>query len=170
MRAGAGVVAELLALACILALAAFVPGGFAFGVYVIAAELLTTYLVHCPAHYIVGAILGVRFRSISKGRTTLARALPQGIAGFARALPILTLRISEDPARRVSNGRLASMFVAGTAASCASAFVIALLATPVDTLFFAALAWAVAIGYLLFDVVFSPKSGDLARARRALRS
>jgi hypothetical protein len=170
MKPGFGVAAELLALACILALSPLMPMGSVFGVYVIVAELLATYLVHCPAHYFTGRILGVRFLRMAYGSSTLAKALPSRLSSLAKNLPILTLKVSRDSLSRISRVRAASMYVAGAAASVTSAFIIALAATPADSLPFALLAWAVAVGYLLFDVVFSPKSGDLARARRVLRS
>lgn len=169
MNPYAGVVLELLALACVLAISPLLPTGWVFGVYVVVAELLATYLVHCPAHFIMGTIVGVEFRSIGYGRSTLVRALPQRLAGLAKPLPILTLKIAKVSLSRISKGRAASMYAAGTVASVATAFLIALLALPRDPLPFSALAWAVAIGYLLFDVAFSPRSGDLARARKALR-
>ena len=170
MKAGAGVTAELFALACVFAFSPLVPRGTPFGLYVVAAELLATYLIHCPAHYMVGGVFGVRFASIRRGRSTLAKALPAGLADLARPIPIITLKVSKTSLSEVPRRGLASMYAAGTIASVASAFVVALFATPVDPPAFAALAWAMAAGYLLFDLVFSPKSGDLARARRALLS
>jgi hypothetical protein len=55
-------------------------------------------------------------------------------------------------------------------ASTGSALVIATAASLVEPLTYELLAWLLALAYLAFDVVFSPKSGDLMRARTALRS
>ena len=60
------------------------------------------------------------------------------------------------------------MYASGTAASCASALVIALIATWAEPLAYSAIAWSLAVAYLLFDLAFSPRSGDLSRARAAL--
>ena len=57
------------------------------------------------------------------------------------------------------------MFASGTVASVSSAIAIAIAATLAEPPVYAALTWAVAVGYLIFDAVFSPRSGDLMRAR-----
>ena len=165
-----GVAAELVALACVFAPAPFVPAGAVFGVYVVVAELLATYLIHCPAHFAVGSVLGVKFKSITMGRTTLASALPSKLSGIVKPIPIMTLVTRRDSLSMISAERVAAMYVSGTAASVASALIIALWATPMVSASFSVLAWAVATGYLLFDLVFSPRSGDIARALRALRA
>ena len=147
-----------------------IPSGLPFALYVIISELAATYLVHCPAHYIVGMAVGIRFRSIRLGRTTLARALPARYAGLARYIPILTLSTDKASLAKASKERAAAMYASGTVASVSSAFVIAGVATTAEAFLPAVIAWLVAIGYLLFDVVFSPKSGDIMKVRAALRS
>ncbi|HEY6283844.1 MAG TPA: hypothetical protein VIW22_07970, partial [Nitrososphaerales archaeon] len=62
----------------------------------------------------------------------------------------------------------AAMYASGTVASVSSAFVIAGVATTTEAFLPAVIAWLFAIGYLMFDVVFSPKSGDIMKARAAL--
>jgi hypothetical protein len=146
----------------------FVPPGLLFAIYVIIAQGAGTYLVHCPAHYIVGRVVGINFRTIRFGRTTLARVLPSRFAGLARLVPILTLSTEKASLAKASKGRAAAMYVSGTIASVCSAFVIAGVATVSESSFPAAVAWLVAIGYLAFDVVFSPRAGDISKARAAL--
>jgi hypothetical protein len=168
MRPAAGVLVELLGLTILLSVSALIPEGVAFGIYVIAAELLATYLVHCPAHYIVGTMVGIRFQRMRLGRTTLARALPPRLSPLARLLPVLTLSTDKDTLRGVAKRKVALMYWAGTVASVSAALAIAFAATPQELPTYAALAWLVALGYLAFDVAFSPKSGDLSRACAAL--
>ena len=145
-----------------------VPPGLPFAIYVLLAQGAGTYLVHCPAHYIVGRVLGLSFRTIRLGRTTLARVLPARLAGLARLVPILTLSTDKASLAKASKGRAAAMYASGTVASVSSAFVIAVVATTTEAFLPAVIAWLVAIGYLMFDVVFSPKSGDIMKARSAL--
>jgi len=170
MRPAAGVAVEVLFLAAVLSLGFFLHVGPAFALYVVFAQLVATYLIHCPAHYLVGTALGIRFRRMSLGRTTLARVLPRSMAGLARLLPVLTLSTERGSLAMVSRRRAAAMYASGTMASVLSAVAIALAATPAEPPVYAALAWVVAAAYLLFDAVFSPRSGDLMRARTALRS
>jgi hypothetical protein len=170
MRPVLGVLVEVAVLSSIMGGLLLIPSGLPFALYVIISELAATYLVHCPAHYIVGWVVGIRFRRIRLGRTTLARVLPARYAGLARLIPILTLSTDKVSLAKASKGRAATMYAAGTVASVSSAFIIAGVATTTEAFLPAAIAWLVAIGYLMFDVVFSPKSGDIMKARAALRA
>jgi hypothetical protein len=169
MKPAPAVALELTALALLLGSAYFVPSGVIFAVYVVVAELLSTYLIHCPAHYLVGRILGIRFKAIRIGTTALAKALPPRFAAFARHLPILTLATEKGSLVRTSRRRVAAMYASGTVASAGSAIAIAAAAASAEPYLYSAFAWAIALSYLLFDLVFSPRSGDFARARSALR-
>jgi hypothetical protein len=164
-----GVTIELLVLAAVLAAAPVVQGGPVFALYILAVELLATYLIHCPAHYLVGRALGIRFTRIRAGRTTLARALPPRLGRLARFLPVLTLSTEKSSLASVSRPRVSIMYASGTIASCASAILVAAAVTPSGPWTLVGLSWAVAVGYLLFDLVFSPRGGDLMRARGATR-
>jgi hypothetical protein len=162
-----GVVVELLGLITVLASSSLIPAGAPFDLYVIVAEILATYLIHCPAHYAVGTVVGIRFRRIRVGRSTLARALPTSLSPIAKLLPILTLSVDRESMKHIPKSRVAAMYGAGAVASVSAAVAIALAVTP-SGLWTSTLAWAVALAYLAFDLVFSPKSGDFARARAAL--
>ena len=169
MRPFLGIAMELAALSVILGLSVFIPQGATFLLYTLALELTSTYLVHCPAHYLVGMGVGIKFRSIRLSRTTLARALPSKLAPAARLLPVLTLSTERSSLSKVSPKRRALMFRAGTIASCLAAFAVAIAASFVEPYLYAALGWVLAAGYLAFDVVFSPRTGDFKRARSALQ-
>ncbi len=165
MRPAIGISLELALLASVLALSTVLPSGPVYDLYILVAQFLTTYLIHCPAHFVVGRLAGIRFRSIRLGRTTLARALPPSLRGVGRLLPILTLSVDKTSMAAVPKPRIKAMYFSGTVASSGSAVVIAALVTLSGSWFPAALTWGLAIGYLLFDVVFSPRSGDIMRAR-----
>ncbi len=168
MRPFAGVSTELLALGAVISAGYFISPGSAFLIYIVAAELLATYLVHCPAHFLVGRALGIRFTRIGLGKTTLARALPPRFGRVAGLIPILTLSVDKASLAGLSRSRVSAMYMSGVVASSASALAIAAAVTGVS-LWTAVAAWIVALGYLLFDVVFSPRSGDVMRARRLRR-
>jgi hypothetical protein len=170
MRPSLGVLAEVVVLSAVIGATAVVPEGLFLGVYLIVTLLLATYLIHCPAHYIVGTLARIRFKEMRLGRTTIARVLPKPLASYAKLLPVLILVADRDSVARVSRARGASMYASGALASVSSALVIAAAATLVEPALYAVLAWVVALAYLLFDVAFSPKSGDLMRARRVLRA
>lgn len=168
MRPPLAVSLELAFLTGILATGPLVPPGITYAAYLVVAQLAATYLVHCPAHYFVGKVVGIRFRWARLGRTTLARVLPARLAGLARLIPMLTLSTEKASITAVSRPKAAAMYASGTVASASSAFVIAAAATPTQPMQVVYLVWLVAVGYLLFDAIFSPKSGDLMKAREAL--
>ena len=170
MRPATGVAIELGVLAVYLLSSLAIPAGLVFGIYTVVGELLGTYLIHVPAHYIVGSVLGIRFTKIRVGRTTLAKALPKSLSRPAGLIPILTLTTDKTTLPNLSKRRISYMFASGTVASTASALIIAAAASIAEPPSYAALAWMVALAYLAFDIVFSPKSGDLMRARAALRA
>ena len=168
MRPVIGVLIELVALGAAASIGAAVPRGSAFALYMVVVELLATYLIHCPAHYLVGMATGIRFRSIRLGRTTLARVLPPRAAGLARLLPVLTLTVDRSSLAKASNLDASIMYASGTVASVCAAFVAAIASTWTEPAPLSAIAWAVALVYLAFDAVFSPRGGDLMRAKRAV--
>jgi hypothetical protein len=168
MKPAAGISLELLGLAASLSLAPLIPAGIVFALYLVAVEFLATYLVHCPAHYLTGLSLGIRFRRIRIGRTTLARGLPPSLGSLAGALSVPTLVVDRKSLAAVSRLRAASMYASGTIASVGSAILIAAAATPSVPSPYIIPAWAFAVGYFAFDLVFSPRTGDLKRARAAL--
>jgi len=89
------------------------------------------------------------------------------LMGLARRLPVLTLVTDRSSLEKVSRTRLAVMYASGTVVSSASAIAIAAASTISEQPTYP-LAWAIAIAYLAFDIFFSPKSGDLKRARAVL--
>ena len=166
MRPVVGVVLELIALAFILLGTAAVPSGLGRDFYLLVAQFVTAYLIHCPAHYAVGRLFGIRFRSISLGRTTLVRALPPAFKRLGRLLPILTLALERSSLPSIAKSRIKAMYLSGTIASSGSAIAFAATVTATETWLASILTWALAFAYLLFDIVFSPKSGDVMRARK----
>ena len=168
MRPVLGILVEVAVLSTIIGGVLLVPSGFPLALYIVAAELAATYLVHCPTHYVVGRVVGIKFTKIRFGKTTLARVLPSRFAGLARLIPILTLSTDKASLAKASKARAAAMYASGTVASVSSAFVIAGVATVTEAWLPAAITWLVAIGYLVFDVILSPRSGDIMKARAAL--
>jgi hypothetical protein len=166
----AGVATELVGLVFVVYVSRFVPPGLPFAVFVVLAQALSTYLIHCPAHYIAGRLVGIGFKTIKFGRTALAGLLPRPLAHFAGILPILTLVTDRRTLIGASGRSLAAMYASGAAASTASALAIAAAASIAEPFGYSVYAWAFAIVYLLFDVALSPKGGDLMRAKNALRA
>jgi hypothetical protein len=168
MKPGSGVALELVALAAISLAVTGVPAGWASAASIVVFEFLATYLIHCPAHYFMGVLLGIKFRKISMSRSTLARSLPPRLGPLLRLFVVPTLSTDRASMLLVSPARASAMYASGTVASVASAFLVAAAVTVSEPPATIALAWVFALGYFLFDALFSPRSGDLRRARNAL--
>ncbi len=170
MRAATGVGAEVLGLFAILALGGVIPSGLPLAIYIVLAEVSASYLIHCPAHYVIGVAVGVRFRSLRLGHSSMAGALPPSLAGLVRIVPVPSLVIDRSSIGQVPNGRVAVMYASGAVASTGSALAIALAATWLEPFLYAAPALVIAVVYILSDIVLSPKSGDMARALRVWKA
>jgi hypothetical protein len=171
LRASSGVLAELVAAAAVLWIASTSPNLGPLGALVfLAAEGAITFLVHCPAHFFVGAVSGIRFSKMKVSRSTLASALPGRLKPLGRMLPILTLVIDRDSRASATPGRLRATYAAGALASMGSALLLAAYATLNLGSLSASAAWVFALAYTASDLVASPRTGDFARARRVASS
>ena len=169
MKPAAGVAIEIIALTLALGGSLLVPSGIFYTVYILAAEVMATYLIHCPGHYFVGRAFGIRFSAIRIGRSGLARLLPKRVGRMARLFPVLTLSTDKTSLVAVSKKKVAAMYASGTVASAASAVAIAAFFTVNGASLSSEATWVVALVYLAFDLIFSPRGGDLFRAKNALK-
>jgi hypothetical protein len=96
LRPLVGILLESAALVLTLSISPAIGPGLERLLYLLVAQLLTTYLIHCPAHYAVGTLVGIRFRSIRLGRTTMVRALPSPLRRLSWLLPVPTLATEKD--------------------------------------------------------------------------
>lgn len=134
-------------------------------VVLLAVQAMAAFLVHCPAHWIIGSVLGVRFRRISLARSTMAAALPAPLEPIAGLVPVLRLSVKDRG--RSSPSRLRAMYLSGAVASVGTALVIAAAVTLTGDVIASVLTWAYALFYFASDILLSPKGGDLMRARLA---
>lgn len=169
MRPIFGILLELAALTVLLAVASMLANLWPLSILVLLlAQLLTTILIHCPAHYMVGRALGIRFRGIKLGRSTAFAALPSSLKRIGTFLVVFTLTVDRASKRTVAPSRLRAMYLAGVAGSVGGAFVFALVVSLTVNYPAAAATWLLALAYLASDVRFSPAAGDLMRARAAV--
>jgi hypothetical protein len=132
------------------------------------AQATTTILIHCPAHYIVGRAVGIRFRAMRLGRTTAVRLLPKSMKRLGSLIVVFTLAVEPASKRGSAPSRLRAMYLAGVTASVGSAVTLAYVASLGGNLLAGAVTWTFALAYLASDVFFSPRAGDLMRARAAM--
>lgn len=157
---------ELAALAATLYVVGLRPIGGLFGaILLLALQAATAFLIHCPAHYVVGYSLGIRFRRVSLGSSTIADAFPPSLRTLGRLLPVLRLSVNRESMRTVSQRRLKTMYLSGVVASVGSSIIVAAAITLTGDILASVLTWSYAMFYLCSNIFLSPKAGDLMRAK-----
>ncbi|MDV3277938.1 MAG: hypothetical protein LYZ69_05665 [Nitrososphaerales archaeon] len=171
MRPALGVVLELVALTAVVGFVGSFPvEGMVGVILLLLAQAATTFLIHCPAHFVVGSLLGMKFRRISLGQTTIMSALPSSLKPLGRLLPIPYLSVNRVSIKRASPRRLKVMYLSGVVASVGSGLAFAAFVTLKGNSLASIVTWIFAIAYLSSDAVGSPKTGDVMRARRVQSS
>ena len=165
-RVGAGMLLEALAaaLAILLLLVfriAWLPVPLAF----LAAQGVVLYCVHCPSHYVVGRIVGIKFSRIVVGRSALRKSSSRVVRLIGERAVTPVLVVDRASLAMVSRRRRRAMFYSGVTASTAAPFLIALYALLTGDQTSTLAALVVAIGYLTFNIYYSPRTGDLHRAK-----
>jgi hypothetical protein len=123
------------------------------------------FFPHCLAHYLVGRLTGVRFDYYSVGKSGVAKLRLPFVSVLGRMLPVLTLKVNRSSLRSVNRERVSAMFKAGAVASMLLPFVAACASIHHLPSTLSLTLVLVATANLLFDLYYSPKAGDFARAK-----
>ena len=167
-RVGAGMVLEAFAvvLAILLLLVLripWLPGPLPF----LLAQGVILYCIHCPSHYAVGRMVGIKFSGLVVGRSALRKSSSRAVRLIGERAVTPVLIVDRASLARASPLRRKAMFYSGVTASTAAPFLVALYASltgdPLSTS--TLIAVIVAIGYLTFNIFYSPRTGDIHRAR-----
>jgi hypothetical protein len=166
MRPLPAVVLQLVALTIVAYTASVLASWYPLSILVLLlAQAVTTILVHCPAHYVVGRTLGIRFSRMKLSRSSGVRLLPSWLRRIGSLLVVFTLTVDPVSRKSASPKRLKAMFLAGVSASLGSAVMFALAVSLVGNYVAAIVTWLFAVGYLASDIKFSSEAGDVMRAR-----
>lgn len=123
------------------------------------------FFPHGLAHFIVGRMVGVRFSYYFLGKSAATKLKLPFVSWIAKRLPVLTLKVHRVSLRSVSRGGRAVMFASGAAASMILPFIAAVASLGRLPILFSAILLLVSAANLAFDLYFSPKVGDLSRAK-----
>ncbi len=122
------------------------------------------YFSHCLSHYIIGRLLGIKFRYYFLSSSMLSKAGIPIISRIFSVKAFLTLKIAE----KSKGWRFFAMFVAGPIASMISPLVIVAIAYSYDR-FASAILLILTIGNAIFTGYFSYKHGCIRKGINALR-
>ena len=135
-----------------------------FLLYLIALSFLI-FFPHCLAHYVVGRLTGIRFDYYCLGKSGIGKLKLPFVRPVGGKLPVLTLKVNRGSIHSGSRLRASAMFSAGAAASMVLPFLAAAASIGQLPLTLSLILILIAAGNLLFDLYYSPRAGDLARAR-----
>ena len=135
-----------------------------FLLYLIALSFLI-FFPHCLAHYVVGRLGGIRFDYYRLGKSGIAKLKLPFVSLLGSKLPVLTLKVNRRSLHSATRSRASAMFSAGAAASMVLPFLAAAASIGQLPLALTIILFLIAAGNLLFDLYYSPRAGDLARAR-----
>jgi hypothetical protein len=170
MKAEVGVSIELVSCAAILATALSVPQPFPLSLLaLLIAQVSASVLLHCPAHFLVGSAVGIRFEKLDLRPTTMARSLPAAIRPLASLAVVPSLRTEKGSLRNVAPRHAWAMFMSGVVVSNAAVLLLAAWSLVSSAALVSGVAWLFAVVYLLSDIALSPRSGDVMRARASMR-
>ena len=165
-RVGTGMVLEAFVIAlAIPPLLVFripwVPGPLAL----LLAQGIILYAVHCPSHYVVGRMVGIRFSGLVVGRSALRKSSSRVVRLIGERAVTPVLIVDRGSLARVSPLRRKAMFYSGVTASTTAPFLVALYASLTGDPISILATLIVSIGYLTFNVFYSPRTGDVYRAK-----
>ena len=139
----------------------WLPGPLPF----LLAQGVILYGIHCPSHYVVGRIVGIKFSGLAVGRSALRKSSSRVVRLIGERAVTPVLIVDRASLAGASPLRRNAMFYSGVTASTAAPFLVAVYASltgdPLSTL----TTTIAAIAYLAFNIFYSPRTGDVHRAR-----
>ncbi len=136
----------------------------------LAAWFCLLFFPHGLTHYLVGVLVGVRFRHYSFSKSAVSKLRMRSLRVLASKLVVLTLRVDQASLRSISPLRRSIMFSSGAVASMVLPFLAATASFGHLPLSLSILLLLISVVNLAFDFYYSPRAGDISRAVLASRS
>ncbi len=155
---------------CLIALAAVIPMMPLTFLLYLGAWFCLLFFPHSLTHYIVGRLVGVKFRYYSFGKSSVSKLRLSLLNLFASRLVVLTLKVDQTSLRSVTPSRRSIMFSSGAVASMVLPFLAAIASFGHLPLPLSVFILLISVVNLAFDLYYSPKAGDISRATSAARS
>jgi hypothetical protein len=127
------------------------------------------FFPHCLMHYLVGSIVGVRFKFYYLGKSGVSKLGLPLLARLAARVPVLAVKVDRRSLRSVTPGRRAVMFASGAVASMILPFIVVVASLPRLPLSLTLAILFLSVANLAFDLYYSPKAGDISRAKAGAR-
>lgn len=135
-------------------------------VYLVAWDCME-FFPHSLTHYVVGKLVGVKFRHYSLGKSAAYKLKIPLLGGVASRLRVLTLNVDRASLRSASRRGRVAMFSSGAIASMLLPFIVAFASFRDLPFVLSGFLFFLSVANLAFDVYFSPKVGDISKAMAA---
>jgi hypothetical protein len=137
-----------------------------FLVYLVAWGCLL-FFPHGLTHYIIGRLVGISFQYYYLGRSSVYKLKLPFVRTLASRAVVLTLKVDQRSLRSASPGSRAVMFCSGAVASMVLPFFAAVTSLGSLPMNLTAILLLLSAANLVFDLYYSPKASDIARAKSA---
>jgi hypothetical protein len=127
------------------------------------------FFPHGLAHYVVGILVGVKFRHYSLGKSPVYKLRIPILSMAASTILVLRLNVNQESLGSVGRGERFAMFSSGAIASVTLPFIVALASFRETWVVPRVVLLILSAANLAFDLYFSPKVGDISRASKAGR-
>ncbi len=134
-----------------------------FALYLLAWGCME-FFPHSLVHYVVGRLVGVRFRYYSLGRSAAYKLKIPFLGMAASRIPVLRLNVERESLGSVRRGGRFAMFGSGAIASMILPFLVAVTSFRDLPTVLAVFLLVLSTVNFVFDLYFSPKVGDFSRA------
>ena len=124
------------------------------------------FFPHGLSHYLVGSLVGIRFRYYFLGRSGIRKLKLPLARLIASRVPVLVLKVDWDSLQSVSPGKRAVMFASGALASVILPFFAAVASLRHLPVSMSMLLFIISVASVLFELYYSPRAGDLSRLGR----
>jgi hypothetical protein len=125
------------------------------------------FFPHCLMHYLVGSVVGVRFKFYYLGRSGVSKLGLPLLGRLAECVPVFAVKADRRSLSSVTPSRRAVMFASGAVASMILPFIVVVASLPHLPLSLTVALLLLSVANLAFDLYYSPRAGDISRAKAA---
>jgi len=122
------------------------------------------FFPHCLTHYVVGRLVGVKFRYYSLGKSSVYKLRISFLSMVASRSRVLTLNVDRASLQSAGGRGCIAMFSSGAVASMILPFIVAFASFRDLPLVLSGFLLFLSAANFAFDLYFSPKVGDISRA------
>jgi VIT1/CCC1 family predicted Fe2+/Mn2+ transporter len=166
---GAGLVITAIGTAFGLIFLLFTPAKYPTSIVAVSAVLsffCLWYFPHTLAHYLVGKMVGIRFRHFFLGKSAIMR-LHWPVNRVLKYFPVLGISIEKLNYREVLKKKKVMMLWSGPIVSMILPFLVPVTLFVLGHKTLTAIFVVIALANLLFTTYFSPKVGCISKAKKA---